>query len=191
MLSVIMFVTNSECFHPFHVLLADTIESCGGSTELITVLNRLGAVSSVDTLKRHIQRVSQVQRDEGIEKLLVKDAVTVASIDNIDFLQSHAAVYSGSQHHSWHATSIQLVQPRPSTCKLLSNKVNNTELLVQDHSTSRQKLFTAALSSTSDESRSPPSLTRPPPLPLHFPKYPYHHPPRARLASRLQLQPVC
>ena len=107
---------------------------------------------SVDTLKRHIQRVSQVQRDEGIEKLLVKDAVTVASTDNIDFLQSHAAVYSGSQHHSWHATSIQLVQPRPSTCKLLSNKVNNTELLVQDHSTARRKLFTAALSSTSDES---------------------------------------
>ena len=100
MLSVIMFVTNSECFHPFHVLLADTIESCGGSTELITVLNRLGAVSSVDTLKRHIQRVSQVHRDEGIEKLLVKNAVT----DNIDFLQSHAAVHSGNQHRSWHAT---------------------------------------------------------------------------------------
>ena len=51
LLSVILFVTNSECFHPFHVLLADTIESCGGSTELITVLNRLGAVSSMDTLK--------------------------------------------------------------------------------------------------------------------------------------------
>ena len=49
-------------------------------------------------------------------------------------------------------TSIQLVQPRSSTCKLLSNKVNNTELLVQDHNTARRKLFTAALSSTSDES---------------------------------------
>ena len=53
---------NSEFFHPFHVLLADTIESCGGSTELITLLNRLGAVSSVDKLKRHIQTVSQVQK---------------------------------------------------------------------------------------------------------------------------------
>ena len=52
----------SGFFHPFHVLLADTIESCGGSTELITLLNRLGAVSSVDKLKRHIQTVSQVQK---------------------------------------------------------------------------------------------------------------------------------
>lgn len=29
LLSVILFVTNSECFHPFHVLLADTIELWG------------------------------------------------------------------------------------------------------------------------------------------------------------------
>ena len=151
LLSVILFIANSERFHPFHVLLADTVESCGGSTELITLLNRLGAVSSVDTLKRHIQTVSQVQKDEGVEKLLVKDAVTVASTDNIDFLQSHAAVYSGSQHRSWHATSIQLVQPRPSTCKPMSNEESNTNLLVLDHSTARRKLF---ISSTSEESTS-------------------------------------
>ena len=59
LLSVIMFLTNSECYSPFHVLLADAIECNGGSTELIEIFNRIGAVSSVETLKRVIQSVSQ------------------------------------------------------------------------------------------------------------------------------------
>ena len=51
----------------------------------------------------------------GTRSLLVKKAFTVASIDNIDFLKSNAAIYSGDQHHSWHATSIQLIQQMPNT----------------------------------------------------------------------------
>ena len=38
---------------------------------------------------------------------------TIASADNVDFVQSNAAVYSGSQHHSCHTTSIQLLQLMP------------------------------------------------------------------------------
>ena len=112
-LSVILFITNSECSSPFHVLLADTIESHGGSTELITILNRVGAVCSVDTLKRVIQSVSLERKAQGVQSLLVNGAFTVATADNVDFLQSHASVYAGNQHRSWHATSIQLVQPQP------------------------------------------------------------------------------
>ena len=88
LVSLILFMTNSECNFPFHVVLSDTIESCGGSTELITILNRLGIVVSVETLKRTIQSVSQDRKDAGIKSLLVDKAFTVASADNIDFLQS-------------------------------------------------------------------------------------------------------
>ncbi len=115
LLSLILFITNSECNFPFHVLLADAVEASGGSTELITILNRLGIVASIDTLKRVILSVSQDRVSQGIQTLLVPDVFTVASVDNVDFLQSHAAVYSGSQHRSCHFTSIQLVQPLPVT----------------------------------------------------------------------------
>ena len=107
--SLIIFVTNSECNSPFHTVLSDVIESCGGSTELITMLNRFGICSSVDTLKRIIHSVSLDRKNAGTRSLLVEKAFTVASTDNIDFLQSNASVYSGDQHRSWHATRIQLV----------------------------------------------------------------------------------
>ena len=33
---------NSECYSHFYVLVGDAVESNGGSTELITILNRIG-----------------------------------------------------------------------------------------------------------------------------------------------------
>ena len=82
---------------------------------MITILNTFGICSSVDTLKRIIHSVSVDWKNAGTRSLLVEKAFTVASTDNVDFLQSSATVYSSDQHRSWHAASIQLVQPMPDT----------------------------------------------------------------------------
>ena len=110
---VVMFCASSGyCSVPLHTLLTDYIEATGGSSELISVLNKLGAVASSETLDRHIMRVSVQRKMEGLLKELDSSRFTVATTDNIDFLQSHASVYSGSQHRSWHGTSVQIVQPQ-------------------------------------------------------------------------------
>lgn len=126
LLSVVLFCTNAQCCYPFHVQLADAVECCGGSTELITILNRLGVTASLDTLKRHIHSISEKRKQAGIDGLLVDKAFTVASADNIDFLSSYAAVYAGCQHRSWQATSVQLVQPRPQSCMYQSQPTDDS-----------------------------------------------------------------
>ena len=78
-----------------------SVEANGGSTELITILNRLGIVAAMDTLKHNILSVSEDRISQGIWTLLVPRF----PVDNVDFLQS-AAVYLGSQHCSFHFTSI-------------------------------------------------------------------------------------
>ena len=85
-----------------------------GFNKLITILNRFGICSSVDTLKHVIHSVSLDRKSAGTRSQLVDKVFTIASTDSVDFLQSNASVYSGDQHHSWHATSIQLVQPMPN-----------------------------------------------------------------------------
>ncbi len=58
-LCVVLFcATSGHCSVPRHILLADFIDASGGSSELISMLNRLGAVASSDILNRHICSVS-------------------------------------------------------------------------------------------------------------------------------------
>ena len=66
-------------------MITDTIESCGGSSQLVTILNRLGVCSSADTLARTIQcRVKERERN-GPEGECWPHAPIIISMDNIDF----------------------------------------------------------------------------------------------------------
>ena len=69
-------------------------------------------------------RVSTKRKSDGLLKDLDSSTFTIATTDNIDFLQSHASVYAGSQYRSWHGTSVQVVQPQ----QRLKNVVGQPEV---------------------------------------------------------------
>ena len=79
----------------------------------------------------------------------MEKAFTVASADNIDFLPSYAAVYSGCQHHSWQATSVHLIQPQPKSCKYQSHPKLVTH---KEHGDDEQPLVTPTLVTVTDVS---------------------------------------
>ena len=87
----LMYCTNSRKHTPLHTLLADVIEVCGGSRNLIKILNQLGAVCSTDTHDRFATAVAEKQRERDVWCELPDNVFTVATADNFGMLQSHAA----------------------------------------------------------------------------------------------------
>ena len=53
--------------------------------------------------------------NKGIHNELVPNTLTIVSIDNIDILQHHTMVSSAQTKRSWHGTSVQCVQPMPTS----------------------------------------------------------------------------
>ena len=114
-LCMMLFTINSQCSFPLHTLITDAIETCGGSSRLIKLLNHLGFCASTDTHSRYVQyRTEKIMKD-GLLKGYPDNAFTIASADNLDFIHSYARIYCGNQNSSWHGTTVQLVQPQPST----------------------------------------------------------------------------
>ena len=113
LLCAIMFNTDDRSSMPMHTLLTDIVESQGGSSVLVQILNRLGVCSSADTLARFIQHKRGTSEQHQF-RCMSKDAFTVISADNLDFMHSFARVFCGKQQSSWHGTTVQVVQPLPS-----------------------------------------------------------------------------
>ena len=106
---------NYRCNVPFNLRLTDTIVTQGGSTELCNIFNRLGAAGSIDTYTKMVDIFVSRRENDGTETKLEKEALNIFSINNIDILQSAAQVYHSVQDRSCHGTSIQCVQPRPTS----------------------------------------------------------------------------
>ena len=119
-LCVLLFCTNTQCSMPLHIPLAEAILCHGGSLELV---NRLGAVASVDTTNRIATQAVQLRRSQGILPALASHTLTVVSIDNIDILQPHAFLSTTDATRSWHGTSIQCVQPSPKSLSLTEEEI--------------------------------------------------------------------
>lgn len=83
----------------------------GGTLELVQILNRLGAVASLDTVNRVATQIVEMSM-RIIPELQPQKLVTV-SIDNVDILESHGFVSCQDATRSWHGTSVQCVQPLP------------------------------------------------------------------------------
>ena len=92
-----------------HMLLPDTILCHGGSLELVRIMNRVGAVASIDTANRLATSVVSTRISQGIQRKLKPNTLSVVSIDNIDVLQVHAIVSSTDAPRSWHGVSTQCV----------------------------------------------------------------------------------
>ena len=121
----LLYCTNPKHPIPIHNILADVVQVCGRSRQLLKILNRLGCTSSPDTHDRFVTFHAETARERSIWEELPRNVFTVASVDNFDMLQSYSAVFCGDQLRSYHGTTLQLVQPS-STLSLTAPTQNNT-----------------------------------------------------------------
>ncbi len=109
----LMFITDDRCSVPLHVLMTDIVDSQGGSSLLIKVLNRVGVCASADTLSRFIQ-FKVTHFDSKVQVFADSESFPMISVDNVDYANRYSRVASGSDSNFSHGTTVQAVHPLPS-----------------------------------------------------------------------------
>ena len=112
----LMFNVYDTCGYPFHVLIADLVDSFSGSETLMNLLCKLGVTVSRSTHKRFIQNVvTCTEKAGGMVSKLVKGAFTIASVDNLDKLFSKKVVRTGDTVRCWNGTTVNGYNPKPKS----------------------------------------------------------------------------
>ena len=86
--SLIIFITNSECNSPFHTVLSDIIESCRGSTEL----NRSWHATSIQLVQPMPNTAIHSEQSRAVTRRLFStagEATTTESIEGSSSLRAH------------------------------------------------------------------------------------------------------
>ena len=88
--SCIFNAQNSHCVEPLHLLLTDIADKYSGSssTDLISIIARIGAGISKDSLSRFIS--SKCNDISEQNEVINSSSFTLASFDNLDNNQSYA-----------------------------------------------------------------------------------------------------
>ena len=66
LLNTLQFFANPTKSLPLHNLLADSVETCGGSRQLLRILNRLGCTRSPDTHDRFVTQHAAHQQTNNL-----------------------------------------------------------------------------------------------------------------------------
>lgn len=110
--------TDGDATFPFHFVLSDAIQACGGSAKLVQLLNRFGVLSSFDKCQREVGKIMKDRSEiDIVNEHLIPDGFVICSVDNVDFDQPHTRLYATPKSRGIHMTSLQAVQPKPNLIK--------------------------------------------------------------------------
>ena len=125
---ILLFTTNRRCSFPLHTFLTDAIETCGGSSRLVRLLNRLGVCASADTHSRYVLYRVHATINDGPLSGYPMHALTLVSLDSLDYIHSFARMFCGLQQSSWHGTTVQFVQPQPLSLHVVHSTTCNRQI---------------------------------------------------------------
>ena len=82
------------------------------------------------TLMTNLSLFMQINKEIGVygETYLLALSCTVATVNNFDMLQSHAAAQCKAKERSFHGTTIQFIQPITTLSITPSNTYNNSNV---------------------------------------------------------------